>query len=104
MTKMRIQYSAMQSATDCHVTPVQMAAKQARCTRTNGIADGYTMSLCSSSTRDSSIVVMSFLFSFLGSDGGPPFPDSTARLSISYRQPSAQEHGDGMGRLGGAAP
>src|SRR3954454_482136 len=38
----------MQIATACQVMPVQIAATQARCTSTNGIADGYTMSLCSS--------------------------------------------------------
>src|SRR5215467_4834425 len=43
----------MQSATAVHVMPVQNAARQARCTSTNGTAAGYMMSSCASSRRGS---------------------------------------------------
>src|ERR1051326_54097 len=44
MAKMRAQYSTTHITSDSQVIPVQTAAKQARCTITNGIAEGYRMS------------------------------------------------------------
>src|SRR5215472_7451601 len=53
----------MQSATAVHVMPVQNAARQARCTSTNGTAAGYMMSSCASSRRGSGAAAGSALLS-----------------------------------------
>jgi len=46
---MRSQYTTAHIVTDCHVSPVQNTAMQAKCTSTNGMADGYMKSACSPS-------------------------------------------------------
>src|SRR5262249_43540562 len=46
----------MQSATAVQVMPVQNAARQARCTSTNGTADGYMMSSCSSPRQGAAVL------------------------------------------------
>src|SRR5207248_1059959 len=105
MANIRSQYKAAQMTTACHVMPDQIAAAHPRWINTNGRADGYMMSSCSSST--SVLRDMFIIFGSLGYCGHMPgllrnghrsVARLTSRISgrISKRNPAAGEPDGGV--------